>query len=289
MTPSHQFLEEVLRAVRPSQISDRQKQDLNAFKQDVTTFLQQAYKIRDERVGEPFMGGSQAKGTEMALNYDLDLFLPFRDGFRGGPQGMKADLLKQLKAQYEKQGVLVRDQRVSVGLRKLVGMNTLIVDVVPGMEKGPKAYDQNSSNEDQKYLILYDREANKTRTTNVCRQQRLVKEKMLHFRDTVRILKAWRHKEQHVISSYALELMVYRAAVAKGAPPSGAPDLLLKHVLEQSIPFLENNLALHDFGANYDWPDFLKPGAKTQLAGRWRKLLAALEAHDTSLLRSFFP
>jgi hypothetical protein len=288
MTPSHQFLEEVLRSVRPSQVTDRQKADLNAFKQDVTTFLQQSYKLRDERVGDPFAGGSQSKGTEMALNYDLDLFLPFRDGFRGGPQGMKADLFQKLKSQYEKQSVLVRDQRVSVGLRKLVGTHTLIIDVVPGMEKGPKAYDHISADEDKKYLILYDREANKPRTTNVCRQQRLVKEKMLLFRDIVRLLKAWRHKEQHIISSYALELMVYRS-VAKGNPPSGAADVLLKHVLKYNIPLLEANDSLHDFGANYEWADFLKQGAKTQLAGRWKKLLAAVEAQDVSLLRSFFP
>lgn len=289
MTPSHQFLEDVLRSVRPNQVTDRQKADLNAFKQDVTTFLQQTYKLRDERVGDPFAGGSQSKGTEMALNYDLDLFLPFRDGFRGSPQGMKADLLQKLRAQYEKQGVLVRDQRVSVGLRKLVGTHTLIIDVVPGMEKGPKAYDHNSADEDKKYMILYDREASKNRTTNVCRQQRLIKEKMLHYRDMVRLLKAWRHKEQHIISSYALELMVYRAAVAKGASGTGAPDALFKHVLKHNIPLLEANDSLHDFGANYEWADFLKPGAKTQLAGRWKKLLAAVEAQDVSLLRSFFP
>jgi hypothetical protein len=289
MTLSHQFLDEILRTIRPNQVTDRQKADLNAFKQEVTTFLQRAYRIHDDRVSDPFAGGSQAKGTEMALNYDLDLFLPFRDGFRGGPQGMKADLLQRLKAQYEKQGILVRDQRVSVGLRKLVGMNTLIIDVVPGMEKGPKAYDHHSKDEDKKYLILYDREANKPRTTNVHRQSRLIKEKMLNFRDTVRLLKAWRHKEQHIISSYALELMVYRAAIAKGAPATGAPDLLLKHVLQHNIPLLESNQSLHDFGANYDWPDFLKPAAKTQLAGRWKKLLDALTAHDTTQLRSFFP
>lgn len=283
------MLEEVLRRVRPNQVSDRQKADLNAFKQQVTTFLQQHYKLRDERVADPFAGGSQAKGTEMALDFDLDLFLPFRHGFRGGPQGIKADLFNALKSQFIPLGVQVRDQRVSVGLRKLVGMYTLVVDVVPGMEKAAAAYVFNSDDEDKKYVILYDREAAKLRTTNVHRQIRLIKENMLHYRDIVRLLKAWRHKEQHVMSSYALELLVYRAATLKDAPKTGSPEVLLRHVLQVSIPFLENNGVLKDLGANYEWEDYLKPAAKTQLAGRWKKLLAALVNQDIPLLRSFFP
>lgn len=289
MNQPHLILGEVLQKIHPNQVPQHQKDALNTFKQEVTVFLQQHYRLRDERVGDPFAGGSQAKGTDIAIGYDLDLFVPFKHGFRGKPQALKADLLNTLRARFEQAGVQVRDQRVSVGLSKLTGMYTLQVDVVPGMEQEKRPYNHNSTNEDDKYLVLFDRESARERTTNVARQTRLIKNGMTLYRDTVRLLKAWRHKHDHSIGSYALELIVYQAATAKGAPQSGSHDVLLRHVLRTAIPFLEGDGALQDIGANYPWPDYLKPGAKTQLAGLWKKLLTALDGKDMTLLRSFFP
>jgi hypothetical protein len=289
MSHTHRILTEVLQKVHPNQVPRQQKEALNTFKQEVTVFLQQHYRIGDERVADPFAGGSQVKGTDMSLSYDLDLFLPFKHGFRGKPQAIKADLLNALRARFEQTGVEVRDQRVSVGLRKLIGLHTIEIDVVPGMEKNLGSYKHKSDQEDDQYLILYDRESCKERTTNIARQVRLIKQDTLHYRDTVRLLKAWRHKEGHIIGSYALELMTHQAAKAKGAPTTGSPEALLKHVLKHNIPFLEGNGTLQDIGANYAWEDYLKPGAKTQLAGRWKKLLTALETGEETLLRSFFP
>ncbi|MFN8394035.1 MAG: hypothetical protein U0176_05105 [Bacteroidia bacterium] len=289
MNTTHQILNEVLLQIHPNKVPQPQKDALNTFKQEVTVFLQQHYRLRDERVGDPFAGGSQAKGTDIALGYDLDLFVPFKHGFRGKPQAIKADLLNTLRARFAQTGVEVRDQRVSVGLRKLTGMFTLQIDVVPGMELEKHPYQHNSDKEEDKNLILYDRESSKERTTNVARQIRLIKNEMTQYRDTVRLLKAWRHKHDHILGSYALELLVYRASKLPDAPKNGSHDVLLRHVLKQSIPFLEKDGELQDIGANYKWPDYLKPGAKTQLAGLWKKLLAALDGKDMSLLRSFFP
>ncbi len=167
----------------------------------------------------------------------------------------------------------------------------LQIDVVPGMELQAKQYKDKPSKaeEGRNFLKLYDREGNCERTTNIHRQLRLVQENMLHYRDTVRLLKAWRHKEDYRISSYALELMVYRAATAKDAPKTGSPELLLSYVLKSNIAFLEADGKLQDLGANYEWADYLKTAGKVQLARRWKKLLAALVNQDIPLLRSFFP
>jgi hypothetical protein len=291
MATVHETLTAILAAIRPNNIPPVQKAALNAFRQEVAQFLQQRFPLHFERAGEPFTMGSHEKGTDTCLNHDIDLFVPFKKDFKLGPKGMKAAVFAALQERFPTPPTVVRDQRVSIGLQRQIGDMLLVIDVVPGMEQKLNQYKDKPSKEEEPkaFLLLYDRESNCERTTNVHRQSRLIKEKMLNFRDTVRLLKAWRHKEQHIISSYALELMVYRAAVAKGAPATGAPDLLLKHVLQHNIPLLESNQSLHDFGANYDWPDFLKPAAKTQLAGRWKKLLDALTAHDTTQLRSFFP
>lgn len=291
MSTANEFLASILTAIRPNNIPGAQKQALNSFRQEVAQFLQQRFPLHFERAGEPITMGSQEKGTDICLGFDLDLFIPFVHGFRLSPKGMKAAVLSALQERYPHPPTTVRDQRVSIGLRRQYGNATLQIDVVPGMEQQSKQYkDKPSKTEEPKnFLVLYDREGNCERTTNVHRQLRLVQENMLHYRDTVRLLKAWRHKEQHVISSYALELMVYQAAMAAGAPKSGSPEKLLRHTLEWAIPFLEKDGKLQDLGANYEWPDYLKPAAKTQLAGRWKKLLAALVNQDIPLLRSFFP
>lgn len=286
----HLILQEILSVIHPNKIPAARKEALNAFRQEVAQFLQQRFPLHHERIGEPRTMGSKEKGTDVAFNYDLDLFIPFKHGFKKDPRGMKNAVFQALKEKFENAPITaVRDQRVSVGLIRTIGGQELSIDIVPGMEKSPEAYDDLSPDEDKKYLVLYDRESNLERTTNVHRHSRLIKEKATYYRDVVRLLKAWRNKETSIkLGSFALELLVYRAAIAKDAPKTGAIDDLLRFTLKHSIPFLEAKSPLQEIGANYSWPDFLSDGGKTQLAGLWRKLLTALETPDPEKLRSFF-
>lgn len=286
MPKHHHILDEILVQIRPSAVPSDQKTALNQLKQEVINFIQSTFAANRERAGDPVIRGSQDKGTDVAFDYDVDIFLPFRQNYRASPQAMKAVVYNTFKAHFTKQGTEVRDQRVSVGVKRIHGTFTMRIDIVPGMELSLGKYDPKT--EEGQFLTLYDREANTTRTTNVARHARLLKEKAEKYRDTVRLLKAWRNKESHIIGSYALELLVYGAAIAKGAPASGNATDLLRHVLECAIPFLESDGELQDIGANYKWRDYLGKEAKKQLAGRWKKLLTALNGADSAVLAAFF-
>jgi hypothetical protein len=291
MSSPNDVLNMVLASVRPSQVPSAQRAALNDFRQEVREFLQQRFPLHHERVGEPRTIGSYEKGTDIALSYDIDLIIPFKHGYRANAQKMKAELLASLRERFPTPPTTVRDQRVSVGLRRPWNGLVLGLDIVPGMEKSPGAYRDNNPDEDKNYLVLFDRESKCERTTNVDKQKRLLLKHAAHYRDIIRLLKAWRlkHRPPFPIGSYALELLVYQAATSTGAPPTGSPEALMRHVLKWSIPFLEKDGVLQDVGAGYPWPDYLKSGAKVQLAGLWKKLLAALDSKDMSLLRSFFP
>jgi hypothetical protein len=283
-----QILSSILSEIRPSNIPANHKKAMNDFRQEVAQFIQQRFPLHHERVGEPKTMGSKEKGTDIAQYYDLDLIVPFRFGYQQGPKGMKAVLHRAMQEFKGSMTTKVRDQRVSVGLRRRYQGTDLAIDIVPGMEKSPGAYNDNSAVEDAKYLVLYDRESNVERTTNIHRQVRLVKEKMLHYRDVVRLLKAWREKQNHKIGSFALESIVYQAATAKGAPKTGSIDKLLLHTLDHAISFLNANGSLQDMGANYQWPDFMKPSSKTQLAGLWKRLRDTVQADDPRKIRTLF-
>jgi hypothetical protein len=291
MPTQNDILTAVLAAIRPSQVPPEQRVALNEFRQEVREFLQQRFPMHHERVGEPRTIGSTEKGTDIALSYDIDLILPFKYGYRATAQKMKSELLAALKERFPTPPTIVRDQRVSVGLRRPWRDTELGLDIVPGMEKSPGNYSDTSTDEEKKYLVLYDRESNTERTTNIDKQKRLLIQKAEHYRDIVRLLKAWRYKHQKLlpIGSYALELLVYQAATASSAPKTGSLEKLLRYTLQWAIPFLEKDGILQDIGANYPWPDYLKPATKMQLAALWKKLLAALESSDTTQLRSFFP
>lgn len=288
---THTILTQVLHDIHPKRIPAPQKEALNKLRQEVAQVIQQEFPLRIARLGEPRTIGSAEKGTDTALDFDLDLIIPFRFGYYPNAKDLKNAIFQTLSKKFALHpSTTVRPQRVSVGVIRSLNPSTKIrIDVVPGIEKEANAYDDLSQDIKKKYLTLYDQESNTDRTTNVHLQIKLVLDNMLHYRDTLRLLKAWRHKDGLHIGSYALELLVYRAATAKGAPETGSPEALLKHTLAHLIPFLEADGALQDNGANYDWPDYVKRDTKTQIAGRWRKLLAALEKPDPQALRSFFP
>ncbi len=290
MHKNHLPLQEILTAIHPKRIEIEQKEALNAFLQEVTQSVQQRFPLHYERIGEPRKIGSTERGTDVAFKYDVDLLVPFKHGFKTDPKGMKNAVSQALKEKFDATpDTIVRDQRVSVGVLRTRNGRQLRIDVVPGMEREPKSYDDIGTNEDKKFLVLYDREANINRTTNVHRHSRLIKENALNYRHVVRLLKAWRNKETSIkLASFALELLVYRAASTKDAIKSGAIDDLLHFTVAQNIPFLENDGALQDIGANYAWPDYLNAGAKRQLAGLWRKLQDALETPNPDKLKTFF-
>ena len=289
MPSNNDTLNEVLASIRSKNTPIAQVEAQSRFQDEVLNFLKERFPKGHERVGEPLIMGSKKKGTDTCIASDIDILVPFKHGYKGGPKAMKQELYKALRERFPNPPTIVRLQRVSVGLRRPFGNGIMLeIDIVPGMEISANSYKEEggTNNEQNKYLYLFDEVKQEKLTTNVHAQIRLIKEKMGPYREIVRLLKAWRENAPISIGSYALELLVYQAAVAKNAPKNGSPEVLLRHVLQHNIPFLSANGSLQDIGANYLWDSYMKAPAKKQLADMWKKLLLALDGREE--LKSFF-
>lgn len=279
-------LEEVIRALRPKR-NTMQWQQLQALKLEVIKFLQARFPDKHERVGEPQLIGSAAKKTDLIGASDLDLLVPFRHGFKVDAKGMKTELLRALRTHYENDSTTtVRDQRVSIGVLRSESGGSLSVDVVPGMALESKRYEDGGP-EDQRFLTLYDRESNREWTTNLAIQARIIKGLCGQYKDVIRLLKAWRNKTGHPLPSYAIELIVVKAA--NEGPAHGNLADLLMHTLRHACGFLGTRpCILQDHGAGYTWEDFLGEEAKTQLAATWQDILDDLEHARVEALPAHF-
>ncbi len=283
------ILSDILLDLRPTALPSTHKAAHNVFKQEVREYLQKSFPKGKYTCGDPFEVGSTKKKTTITLRYDLDLFVPFSRSAYHDEKSMVDSVHKALLAYRFHKNTEVRRQRVSVGLLRYVGSQLLAIDVVPGMEKRLGAF-QATGPEDSQFLVLYDRVAGKPVTTNVHRQLRIMKQRIGHYRDVIRLLKAWRFQQpnEFPLGSYAIEMMVYDAATSPDAPRSGNPAEFLHHVLQHCIQCLYQGWELIEVGTGKRWNDYLSPGAKTHLAGLWSQLLRILQDGDEEEIRQCF-
>lgn len=285
------YLRAVLFSYHRNRLPRNRLADYKQSRAEVIRFLQQAYPKNTVRADEPIPSGSYEKKTDINCRFDLDLVLPFRFGFMGGPKGMKNDLMKKLQSHYQHRDVRVRNGRYAVCLQILRGPDTIEVDVVPGMEKSLGDYKDGSTDDKDKNLVLYDRQENREITTNVHRQIRLIRDRCHAFLPAIKLLKIWKLRSGFKVSSYALELIVHEAVRKQKFQGKKSPTSILRHTLQYIIPKLrdEPDYPLQDLGANYIWESWLKAGGKQQMAAILNQMLSALNQKDPEALQQFFP
>ncbi len=283
------YFTRVLNSHNRNKLPAKQLQSYKELRIEVATFLQQTYRLHEERVGEPVNAGSYEKGTDINLRFDLDLIVPFCHGFCKGAKGIKNRLFKDLEKRF-KDRALVKNGRVAVCLTFEVPPHTIEIDVVPGMEIKPGAYKSTSKDDEGRFLVLYDREASKELVTNVQRQIRLVKHNQPPFRPVIQLLKVWKKHHDRKLSSYAIELMVYDAFKRGKYPEKKFPvEKMLLHTLEYNARLLAQNCSLKEIGSGGEWHDFVKPGNKVNLSGIFNKMAQAIRDRDIDRLKDYFP
>lgn len=285
---ANDLLNAVLAEIKPANVATPAREALMAFSGECLGFIKQRFPLHHERVGEPMSVGHGELGTDLAFLHELEIVVPFKHGYRASPQKVKEEVASALLQRYQGSQTTVREQRVAIRLSRSVEGAELQIDIVPGMERHPGSYAERSLDEDKKYLLLHDRDSACDRSCNFAKRMRLLRAQLQDYCDVVRLLRYWCHLHRFNIDSHALELLVYQASAAKGAPKTGSIEKLLRHVLQWATVFLSHDGILQDIAADYPWPDFLKPASKEQLAALWQRILAAIEHGDQSLLRSFF-
>ena len=288
-----EFLEESHYSNHSKQASSLYNEYHN-MRQEVTEVLKSEFPVGKELSGDPMNAGSWQKNTAVNRKFDLDILAPFK--FRDkqkGAQKIKGEVYNVMRSHFgSRPGYKVRDQRVSTGISFQKGGELIEIDVVTGMEPREGFYlpEMSDPNDERKDLILFDRYSGQKIKTNVHRQIRIVKNDLVHYHTPIRLLKTWKKVHDQHIGSYAIELIAHLAYKAKGAPKSGSPDKLLRHILEYSIDLLPD-LKLVDLGVGREWTDFLNPNQRNELKGEFKRMLKALDpnAPDFDLIRKLFP
>jgi hypothetical protein len=146
-----------------------------------------------------YYGGSFAKKTAIATQFDLDVVVYFGAGTSEGPRELYEAVEKRLRAA----GRTVLRHNVALRLQYTPGWH---VDVVPG-----RALD-----ESYEYANLWASEREATRQTSLKRHIELAR---AGDREVIRLLKLWRARHVAPVGSFVLELAAERAL--RGC--SGAP------------------------------------------------------------------
>lgn len=283
------YLTEVLYSYHRNRLPKSQLKHFHTVRHQVIRFFQQQYSGKTIRVGDPFLSGSYAKKTDINAAFDIDIVVPFRSESGFTTETIQQDALDRLEKHFKSLGAEVSMGTNSVQMKFLSGTTTLELDVVLGVEMEPGGFKPRSKNEEDKFLVLFNRGQKANVTTNLHRQKRVIKEKGNQQRIPVKLLKIWKYRQRFLLSSYIVEMMSWEAF--QQVPFSGkqSPSRLLAHVLDYNHSLLERDEALQDVGANYKLQDFLKTGGKQSLAGIFKKMLAAIEQDDLGLLRDYFP
>ena len=142
-----------------------------------------------------YYGGSLAKRTAIAAQFDLDLVVYFAPESRMSPRDLYAAIEDRLRAA----GHVPARHNVSIRLQYAPGWH---VDVVPGVAIGA----------DYEYARLWAAERETVRQTSLKRHIELARSL---DRDTVKLLKLWRVRNAVRVGSFVLELAAARAATTR--------------------------------------------------------------------------
>jgi hypothetical protein len=144
-----------------------------------------------------YYGGSYAKRTMIAAQFDLDLVVYFPHTTPQHPRDLYTAVEDRLRAA----GHYVDRHNVALRIRYTPGWH---IDVVPG-----RALDVTCE-----YADLWSADRNTTRQTSLKRHIDLARS---GNRDLIRLLKLWRRRHLAPIPSFALELIAARSSDFRGA------------------------------------------------------------------------
>lgn len=297
MSQHNAYLNQVLQSLSQSELPNDVKQQAEQRRTEVMDVLRKQLDGTILRAGNPIPSGSWKRNTEVNFQFDFDVVVPFRQGGLAGDTDLNKlkDMRKKVQNALENHyrnnpHVKVRAQRFSTGVHFTHNNRVYKVDVVPGMEVGMRAYQENGA-EEVKDLFLYNSTDNTRIRTNVHRQIRVLAE-LGPWRDIVRLLKAWnKRKNNGNFRSYALELMVKMASET----PEGKAAKDLGGRLETMLVWLsrflgQTNPQLTDVGSGNQWLDFVKPNERQPLANRFANMLKDLRGEKAAeKVKEHFP
>lgn len=204
-----------------------------------------------------YTGGSFAKGTAVAAQFDLDVVVYFPAESGAGPR----ELYEMVERRLREAGHVPVRHNVALRLRYTPGWH---VDVVPG-----RAIDEGFE-----YARLYAAERDAVRQTSLRRHIELARSL---DRDVLRLLKLWRHRQCVPAGSFVLELAAARALREGAAGLEERFRAVLRFLAEEFEgarlvdPANSNNVVTEEM----EWhrKRDVAMAARKALEGRWERVV----------------
>jgi len=259
-TEYNQHLDKVLKSHRYTQ--DGVYDQLKTKRNTVVELIQKEF---GSQIYSPFDSGSILKKTAIRSHFDYDIIVPFKYEAFGHPK----EMLSPLHKFFQRQQFKTREQNVSVGLDVGIISGKYDFDIVPGLEKIKRGYENNGE------LVLYTHLDAKPRKiiTNVKRQVDHFKKSPDNALNMVKLLKIWKYSKNVRIKSYLLELM---AIEAMKKPQKGLWNQL-HATLEYVRDNIENAKVTDPGNPKNHVGDSVKKEEKKVVASRVKKLIRGLE------------
>ena len=258
--------------------------------------LMKAYRNKRDQVREDlkqkFSGqffsmihsGSYKKWTAINIKFDMDLVVPFKKD---------TDTLKNLYnaifeyfdvdyRKIDKTLINVKRQKVAVGLEFMVNNKVLDLDIVPAREIVDYEEDNDLN------LFVNEKmgtfEASTTLKTNIFKQIDNIKNNA-NARETIKLLKIWKRRNNGSIKSFLIELIALDALKEY----SGNSDRWskLKYVMEYIKDNVKSVRLVDPGNSNNVVSDSLDDNQKDAISATMKWILHDIESNDSSLERYF--
>lgn len=228
--------------------------------------------------------GSYKKWTAINIKFDMDLVIPFK---------RDTDTLKNLynaifeyfDVDYRKIDrtlINVKRQKVAVGLEFMVNNKVLDLDIVPGREIVDYEEDNDLN------LFVNEKmgtfEASTTLKTNIFKQIDNIKDNAA-ARETIKLLKIWKRRNNGSIKSFLIELIAIKAL--KDYAGSSDRWSKLKYVMEYIRDNISSVRLVDPGNTNNVVSDSLDDDQKNAISATMKWILQDIESNDSSLERYF--
>ncbi|WP_018612324.1 hypothetical protein [Segetibacter koreensis] len=229
--------------------------------------------------------GSYKKFTAVNIKFDMDLVVPFSKDEADALEKIYNDLYKYYDTEYRKKDTSlleVKAQKVAIGLTFFVDGKLLDLDIVPGREINDYEKDGDLN------LFVNDRRNGNSKATtlktNIEKQIDNIRNNSV-ARETIKLFKIWKRRNNGQIKSFVIELIVIKALEGY----AGASDRWskLKHVLTYIRDNIKTVRLVDPGNTNNIVSDSLEDFQKNSISETSKWMLEDLEKNEKSIERYF--
>ena len=243
-----------------------------------------------DKIYSPVKNGAIEKRTDVNLEFELDIVVPFKKGYYTTLKSMFNDLHEFLRSKSIEGKFMVRRQTVSLGIKYLYDGGKHSMDIVPGMEINLGEYPKT---EELNLFVNKPKKHNNKHYIKACpkRMMQIIKFSHSDVHNVIRLLKAWKYKRDVPIGSFLLELLVveafHRSKKTKG----------LWCQLKMTLEFIHDNIQIIKLRAPGNpsniITDSLESHKKVEIVHRIKNMLNKLAEDErrgrVDLIRDYFP